>query len=92
MSEARKILKQYAFSLVVILCAGFFLLGAIRVKEKTQYNMDMTLSETVKTEKSEDGITFYYKDKRYIVRTDYAEKIREAAEEGLIFDFRHIFN
>lgn len=89
--EAKKILKQYFFSLVVIICISAFFLGAVRVREKTQYNMDMTPYETVAFEKQQDGYSIYYADKEYRIRTDYADKIRNAFTEGFIFDFRQIF-
>ena len=90
--EARKILKQYAFSLVMLLCVGAFFLGIVSVKEKTQYNMDLTPYETVSVEKKQGSITFYYGTREHRIRTDYAEKIRNALGENLIFDFRQIFS
>lgn len=89
--EARRILKQYVFSLVVILCIGAFFIGTVSAKEKTQYNMDMTPYTTVSFEKEQGSITFYYGDSVYVIRTDFAEKIRNSVGENLIFDFRQIF-
>ncbi len=89
--EARKILRQYLFSLVVILCIGAFFLGAVSVKEKTRYNMDLTPYETVKIEKEQGCITLSYGEKVYSIKADYVEKLINAADEGLIFDFRQIF-
>lgn len=48
--EIKRLLKQYAFSLVVILCTGAFLSGIVTVREKTRYNMDMTPYKTVESE------------------------------------------
>lgn len=45
--ELKRILKQYAFSLLVICCTIFFFIGIVTVREKTRYNMDMTVYETV---------------------------------------------
>ncbi|MBQ6600894.1 MAG: hypothetical protein IIX36_04550 [Clostridia bacterium] len=89
--EARKIFRQYLFSLVVILCIGAFFLGAVSVKEKTQYNMDLTPYETVKIEKEQGNIIFTYGEKVYSIKDDYIKKLINAADEGFIFDFRQIF-
>ena len=89
--EARKILRQYLFSLVVILCAGVFFLGTVSVRERTRHNMYLTPYETVEFEKEEGYFTLSYGEKVYIIRADYIEKLRNAADEGLIFDFRQIF-
>ncbi len=51
----KALLRQYAFSVVVILCTAVLLCGIIIAKEKTQYNMDMTdypLLEVVRGEES----------------------------------------
>lgn len=58
--EVRKILDQYAFSLVIILCAASFFLGIVSVREKTGYNMNMTVYGTVETQKQEDGFVVLY--------------------------------
>ena len=89
--EAARILRQYIFSLVVILCLGVFFIGTAAVKEKTQYNMDMTPFDTVSVEKRQGSIALYYGEKSLIIKTDYAEKISNALGEGFIFDFRDIF-
>ena len=90
--ETRKILRQYLFSLVVILCFGAFFLGTVSVKERTQYNMDMTPYETVAVEKEQGSLAFRYGERVHRIRTDYAEKIRNALGENFIFDFRQIFS
>ncbi len=90
--EARKILKQYVFSLVMILCIGTFFLGTVSVKEKTRYNMDLTPYDIVSVEKEQGSVAFYCGTREYRIRTDYAEKIRNALGENLIFDFRQIFS
>ncbi len=38
----KALLRQYAFSVVAILCTAVLLCGIIFVRERTQYNMDMT--------------------------------------------------
>lgn len=45
--ELKRILRQYAFTLVVIMCIGLLLSGFATVRDKTRYNMDMTPYETV---------------------------------------------
>ena len=90
--EVRKILRQYLFSLVIILCLAAFFIGTVRVKEKTRYNMDMTPYETVEIEKGQGRLSFYYKEREYTLKTDYAEKIRNSLKENFIFDFRQIFS
>ncbi len=90
--KARKILRQYLFSLVVILCVGLLFLGVISARERTRYNMDMTMYATVEIDKDEKGdVVFRYGEKTYTVKSDYIERIRNAGNEGVIFDFRQIF-
>lgn len=51
----KALLRHYAFSVVAILCMTVLLCGIIFVRERTQYNMDMTeypLLEVVRGEES----------------------------------------
>lgn len=93
--EFKRILRQYAFSLVVILCVGVFFFGTVSVREKTQYNMDMTPYEKVEIEQEQDRVIVRYGENERIIRTDYAKKLRyrlqEAFGESFIFDFRQFF-
>lgn len=50
MSEIKRLLKQYAFSLVVIFCLSSLLCGITVVREKTRYNMELTSYRTVSAE------------------------------------------
>ncbi len=92
----KRILKQYGFSLVIILCAGAFLSGIASVREKTRYNMDMTPYETVEIENTDEGVLLHYGENERLIRTNYAQmlakKLNDAFNEDLLFDFRQIFD
>lgn len=63
--EIKRILKQYAFSLVVIICLTAFLCGITVVREKTRYNMDMTRYATITNE--EDKLVIVTENDRIII-------------------------
>ena len=94
--EIKKILRQQAFSLVVIFCIGLFFFGTVIAREKTQYNMDMTDYERVEIVRLGDRVVIRVGDREQVIRTDYAEnlqkRLREALGESFIFDFRQIFS
>ena len=71
--EIRRILKQYAFSLVVIICVAFFVSGIVSVREKTQYNMDMTPYETVEIEGIGKNLSKIIKN--FLTQTIYGDNI-----------------
>ena len=71
--EIKAILRQYAFSLVIIICVGLFLTGIIRVREKTQYNMDMTAYETVEIDNMNKILTEI--TKIFLTQTIYGDNI-----------------
>lgn len=51
----KAVLRQYVFSVFVIVCATVLLCGIIFVRERTQYNIDMTeyaVAEIVNGEQS----------------------------------------
>ena len=51
----KAVLRQYAFSVFVILCAAALLCGIIFVRERTQYNIDMTQYDKVEISRGEKG-------------------------------------
>ncbi|MBQ7861988.1 MAG: hypothetical protein IJ349_07295 [Clostridia bacterium] len=51
----KTVLRQYAFSVFVILCAAALLCGIIFVRERTQYNIDMTQYDKVEISRGEKG-------------------------------------
>ena len=51
--EIKKILRQYLFTLIIIVCIYTMAAGIFTVKEKTQYNIDMTSYSKVQLEKTE---------------------------------------
>ena len=71
--EIKAILRQYAFSLVIIICVGLFLTGIICVREKTQYNMDMTAYETVEIDNMNKILTEI--TKIFLTQTIYGDNI-----------------
>lgn len=52
----KALLRQYAFSVFAILCITVLFCGIIFVRERTQYNMDMTEYERLEVSSLEDGI------------------------------------
>ena len=67
--EIKRILKQYAFCLIVICCVSSFFYAGITVRERTQYNMDMTsYDQTVKVKNTNK------------TRIDIKEKLGEELE------------
>lgn len=93
--EFKKIFRQYTFSLVVILCVAAFFVGTVSVREKTQYNMDMTPYNEIEV-KEEGSVVINYNGKQYSIKNDYlrrlSEQINTTLDKDLIFNFREIFS
>ena len=51
----KAVLRQYVFSVFVIVCATVLLCGIIFVRERTQYNIDMTQYDKVEISRGEKG-------------------------------------
>lgn len=75
--EIKHILKQYAFTLVVILCVSVMATGFFTVKEKTQYNIDMTNYSKIRIEKTAEGVVLGYGDKEQLIRFDISDKFKD---------------
>ena len=86
MAERRKVLKQYLFSLVLILCVTAFFCYTVTVKEKTDYNMNMTPYEIISVDKKADGLKFSYGDSEIFIRKEYVEKIGKNVFFGMLGD------
>lgn len=54
----KALLRQYTFTVFVILLATVLLCGIIFVRERTQYNIDMTEYEKVGVSDGENSIIF----------------------------------
>ena len=51
----KALLRRYVFSVFAILCITVLLCGIITVREKTQYNMDLTEYERLEVSKVDSG-------------------------------------
>ena len=94
--ELKRILKQYLFSLVIILCIGLFFYGTVLAAERTRYNMDMTEYETVELKNTDGGVLLRYGNNEWIISSDYAQKLIKKLnidiDENFLFEFQHILN
>lgn len=63
----KALLRRYAFSAFVIICVTVLLCGIIFVRERTQYNMDMTEYDTVGVSREGDSIIFTAGRRRLIL-------------------------
>ena len=52
----KALLRRYAFSVFAILCITVLLCGIISVRERTQYNMDLTEYEKLEVSSLEDSV------------------------------------
>lgn len=71
--ELKRILRQYIFTLIIIMCIGFLFSGIVTVREKTQFNMDMTPYETVNFE--DNCKNFNEIVKKFLTQTIYGDNI-----------------
>ena len=79
-NERGQILRGHLFFLVPVLCVSAFFCGIITVKEKTQYNMDMTPYSEVSVENREESIVLYAGERSFELDKKYFEKEKN---EGL---------
>ena len=93
--KIKGILRQYFFSLVVIFTVSAFFLGTVSVREKTQYNMDMTPYGKVEIVSRDDEIVIRLGEKEAVIDISYAKKLQQSLENTLdndfFFDLRQIF-
>ena len=82
--ETKKILRQYFFCVVSIFCVGTFFFGTVSVREKTRYNMDMTSYEKIEIIHEDGRIIIRSQDNDTVIRTDYAEMVKELIGERII--------
>ncbi len=82
----KRIMRQYVFTLAFILCLASFAGGIITVKEKTQYNMDMSPYSTVTITEGTDGIKITFGEKETFIKREYIEKIGKKAFYGALGD------
>ena len=75
----KKIFRQYVFTVMFILCIMAFFAGIITVKEKTQYNMDMSPYSTVEVVRSGNGITITVGEKEAVIMREDIEKLGRTA-------------
>ena len=82
----KKILRQYVFTLAVIFCIMSFFCGIITVKEKTQYNMDMSPYKTVSVIENSDGIVIIAGGNKTLIKREHIEKLGKKAIYGMLGD------
>ena len=84
--ERKRILRQYFFSLAVILCMMTFLTGVITVSERTRYNMELTAYQEVEFNKKPDGFEISLGEKRFFLKLEDIENMGKNAFFGVIGD------
>lgn len=84
--ERKRILRQYFFSLTVILCMMTFLTGVIAVSEKTRYNMELTSFDEVKFTQNADGIEISFGENKLFLKREDIENMGKSAFFGLLGD------
>ncbi len=82
----KRIMRQYAFTVAFILCFMSFFIGIITVREKTQYNMDMSPYSTVSIDGSGDEIRILSGGKETVIRREDIEKLSKRAFLGALGD------
>lgn len=85
--ERRTILKQYFLSLTVIFCLLAFFAGAVTVKERTAYNMELTQYDRVTVEEKENGLKFRFGESEIFLD----EKLVLKAGKGKLYSFMSDF-
>lgn len=75
----KKIIVRYVFTVAVILCLMSSICGIIAVKEKTQYNMDMSPYDTASIEKRDDGVVISLGERETFIDRDIIEKMGKKA-------------
>lgn len=68
--EKHKILRQYIFSVAVLLCLTVFLCGTVAVKEKTEYNMYMTPYDVIAIDKKNKGAEIRLGERAFFIQKE----------------------
>ena len=84
--ERKRVLRQYFFSLTVILCMMAFLTGIITVSERTRYNMELTSYEEVKFTQKADGIEIAFGENKLFLKREDIENMGKSAFFSLLGD------
>ena len=82
----KRIMRQYAFTVAFILCLACFAGGIITVKEKTQYNMDMSPYSTVSIDKEDYAVIISAGENETVIRHSDIEKLSKKAFYGVFGD------
>lgn len=69
----KELFRQFIFSVFAVLCAAVLLCGITAVREKTQYNMDMTEYDRLEISKSDGGFIISAGERELVI--DYADGI-----------------
>ncbi len=82
----KKIFRQYIFILAIILCLMCFFSGIITVREKTQYNMDMTPYRVVTVDRADSGISISFGKDSILIKREYVENLSRKAVYTMLGD------
>ena len=89
--EIKRILKQYIFSLILILCAASFFFGVITVREKTEYNMKMTPYDTVEVKNDGQCFLFTVGEEVGFVIPDYVNSLVQNLKKTVSQSKKYVF-